>query len=235
MSKLGKQLIKGLKEVKEGRTELLYDGKWHCDGLEFNTFDEYSDYNRKKKTEKLKKMNPEKRKALKEKEKKEIAKRKAEDKKREEKWAKQRAKRGFSDDMVWAIDYTLLRLIPDMLEQLVKNMHGWQPQLGYKIEKGKLIKLKKVKMEHPYSKKMVMMYPEITFEDEQKVLKYLIKGFRQLYVYLDSEDMDYKKLKKLDKKEYHKFYIERQKKINELHKEIFGLFSDPQVFYSLWD
>ena len=43
MSKLGKQLIKSLKEVKEGRTELLYDGKWHCDGLEFDTFEEYLD------------------------------------------------------------------------------------------------------------------------------------------------------------------------------------------------
>lgn len=235
MSKLGKQLIKGLKEVKEGKTSLLYDGKWHSDGLEFDTFDEYSDYNRKKEKERLKKMSPEKRKALKEKEKKELAKRKAEDKKREEKWAKQRAKRGFSDDWCWSIDFTLLKLIPDMLEHMTKNMHGWQPYLGYKYDKKlkKVVKLKPVKTIDKYSGKTVKRVPEITFKEEQEVLKYLIKGFRQLYTYLDREDMDYKKLEKLNKKEYHKFYIERQKKIDELHKEIFGIFSE--IFYHLWD
>lgn len=235
MSKLGKQLIKGLKEVKEGRTELLYDGKGHCDGLVFDTFDEYSDYNRKKEKEKLKKMSPEKRKALKEKEKKELAKRKAEDKKREEKWAKQRAKRGFADCDCWSLDYFYLDLFSKTLDHFIKNMHGWQPYLGYKIEKGKLVKLKKVKTKNEYTGKTLMLYPKITFKEHQEVLKYLSKGFKQLYTYLCSDDIDYDKLNKLPKKEWRKFYNDRQKKIDILHKEIFRLFSDPQIFYSLWD
>ena len=229
MSKLGKQLIKGLKEVKEGRTELLYDGKWHCDGLEFDTFDEYCDYNRKKEKEKLKKMSPEKRKALKEKEKKELAKMKAKDKKNEEKWAKQRAKRGYADCDCWSLDYFYLDLFSKTLDHLIENQHGWQPYLGYKIEKGKLVKLKKVKTKDEYTGKTSMIYPKITFKEHQEVLKYLSKGFKQLYSYLNMDDLDYKK--NYDRK----FYKERNEKIWKLHKEIFGLFSDPQVFYSLWD
>ena len=226
-TKLGKTLIKGLKEVKEGKTNLLYDGKWHKDGKEFDTFDEYMDYNKKQEKEKMKKLTPEQKKKIKDKEKAQIAKRKAEDKKREEKWAKQRATRGFSDDMVWSIDYTLLTLIPDMLEHLIKNMHGWQPYLGYKIEKGKLIKLKKVKTKDKYMGKMVSRYPEITYKEHKEVLKYLAKGFKQLYSYLNMEDLDYKK------NYTHKDYIERDKKIWKLHKEIFSLFEN--IFYNLWD
>ena len=122
-----------------------------------------------------------------------------------------------------------------MLEQMMKNMHGWQPYLGYKYDKKlkKVVKLKKVKVKDKYTGKMQLQYPEITFKEEQEVLKYLVKGFRQLHKYLDKEDIDYKKFEKLDKKEFHKFYKEREKKIDELHKEIFSVFTD--IFYSLWD
>lgn len=226
-TKLGKSLIKGLKEAKESKTNLLYDGKWHKDGKEFNTFDEYIEYCHKQEKEKMKKLTPEQRKKIKDKEKAQIAKRKVQDKKNEEKWAKQRAKRNFSDSDCWSLDYFYLELFNKTIEHLIKNMHGWQPYLGYKIEKGKLIKLKKVKTKDKYTGKTVSRYPEITYKEYKEVLKYLAKGFRQLYSYLNMEDLDYKK------NYTHKDYVERDKKIWNLHCEIFNLFRD--CFYSLWD
>ena len=116
-------------------------------------------------------------------------------------------------------------VVPKMIEQLIKNKHGWQPQLGYKIEKGKLVKLKKVKMEHPHSKKMVMMYPDITFEDEQKVLKYLADKIKKI-VELDSYDA-------LPKKFTAKDVIKNQKELMKTKDEALKLFSD--IFFSLGD
>ena len=227
MSKLGKQLIKGLKEVKEGRTELLYDGKWHCDGLEFDTFDEYSDYNRKKEKERLKKMSPEKRKALKEKEKKEIAKRKAEDKKREEKWSKQRAKRGYADCDLWSWDMWLLDIGSKMLTHLTEIKHGWQPYLGKKKKKGKLVKLKKVKTKDKYTGKTVLHYPEITAKDEKNVILYLASNMKKLYSYINMDDLDYKK------NYTRQDYLNREKEINKIKKETFMLWED--ILFDLWD
>ena len=64
-TKLGKKLEKSLKEAKEGKTNLLYDGKWHDGDMEFDDLEEMMENWRKKEKEKLKKMSPEKRKAFK--------------------------------------------------------------------------------------------------------------------------------------------------------------------------
>lgn len=210
-TKLGKVLIKSIKEAKEGKSTVVYDGKWHVGEKEFDNPKDYIAYIRKQEKEKLNRMSPKKRKELKEKEKKKLARMKAQDKKREEKWAKQRAKRGFSDNWCWSIDYTLLKLIPDMVEQMGKNKNGWQPLLGYKMVNKKLVKTKE----------------QITYKQEQEVLAYLVKGFRKLYSYLNMDDLDYKKHYTA------RDYRERDKKISKLHEEIFTLFKD--IFYKLWD
>ena len=43
-----------------------------------------------------------------------------------ERMAKQRAKRGFSDEDVWSIDYWFCETISPMLKQLAKKPHGFQ-------------------------------------------------------------------------------------------------------------
>lgn len=48
----------------------------------------------------------------------------------ERKMAKQRAKRKYSDDMCWGIDYTLLEILPPMIEQMRKAKHGY-PELEF--------------------------------------------------------------------------------------------------------
>ena len=225
-TKLEKKLEKSLKEAKEGKTNLLYDGKWHDGDMEFDDLEEMMENWRKKEKEKFKKMSPEERKTFKEKKKKKLDKMKAENKKNEEKWAKQRAKRGFSDADCWSMDYTLLKLIPDMLDHLAEYTIGWQPQLGYKIKNNKLVKLKKIKVKDKRTGRTYNKYPDITFEDQIKVLKYLSKGFRQLYAYLNMDDMDHKKDYTIAE------YEARDKKIDALHEETFNLFKD--IFYSLW-
>ena len=224
MSKLIKKIR--LKDMKGGKTELLYDGKWHKDDKTFDDLDNYLKYCKKLKEEKLKKMTPQKREALKEKEKREQLKQKLEEIKRKEKFAKQRSQKGYADCDVWSIDYWFLDIIPKLIDELIKNQNGFQPYLGYKIEKGKLVKLKKIKTKDKYSGKTLMLYPEITFKEHQEVLKYLSKGFKQLYAYLNMDDLDYKK------NYNHKDYKERNKKIKDLHNETFNLFRD--IFYSLW-
>ena len=89
------------------------------------------------------------------------------DKRLEAKWANQRKKKGFADVDVWSIDYWFLRTVPNMIDELIKIKHGWQPKLGYKIENKKLVKTK----------------DNITYKQETQVLKYLSNGFRKLYSY----------------------------------------------------
>lgn len=43
----------------------------------------------------------------------------------ERKMRKQRAKRKYSDDMCWSIDYTLLEILPKMIETMRKQKHGY--------------------------------------------------------------------------------------------------------------
>ena len=69
-TKLGKALVKSIKEAKEGKATVVYDGKWHVGEKEFDNPKDYIAYIRKQEKEKLNRMSPKKRKELKEKEKK---------------------------------------------------------------------------------------------------------------------------------------------------------------------
>lgn len=208
MSKMGKKLIKGLKDIKEGKTTLLCDSKyWYLDGVAYDSIEKWLKAVENKRKIERKKMTPEQKK----KEKERLAKEKLKDKKREEKWANQRKKKGYSDCDLWNVDLWFLDIFPKMLDELIEIRHGWQPRLGYKIENKKLVKTKE----------------DITPKQEKEVLKYLSNGFKMLNVYQNMEDLDYKQ------NYIRKFYKERAKKIEALHKQTFDLFRD--IFYNLWD
>lgn len=49
----------------------------------------------------------------------------------ERKMKKQRAKRKYSDDMCWDLQYTLLQILPQMIETLRKAKHGYPAQLNF--------------------------------------------------------------------------------------------------------
>ena len=101
-----------------------------------------------------------------------------------------------------------------MLNHLIENMHGYNPHLGYKVVNKKIVKCKKDE--------------EITFKQEKEVLKYISNGLKQLYVYANMDDLQDENYTRQD-------YRDRNKKFMVLHKEIFSLFTDSNVFYSLWD
>ena len=198
------------KAIKEPGQILFKDNYWYADNdHKFKTFEEMLEYKDKQRKEEIKKMSPEKRKALQEKDKKERAKIKADQKKLEEKWKDQRYKRGFADVDVWSIDHWFLTIMPLMLKELVKNKHGYQPKLGYKIENKKLVKTNK----------------EITEKDEKAVFLYLADKMVELKDLCSFEDMPNNPTKA--------YYKEHDKKVKSIKKEVFSLFSD--VFFDLWD
>ncbi len=221
MSKIGKKLIKGVKEAIKDTKEKKLPGRLVCDGknwiaedgTKFKTFDEMLDHDHKLAQAKFRKLPAEKRKAIKEKEKKQRLKWKEQDRKNEIKWAKQRAKRGYADCDLWNMDLWLLEIMPKMIDELARVKHGWNDNFGYIVKNNKLVKTKE----------------KITAKQETEVLKYLSNGLKKLHAYANLDDLD------PDKRYSEKYYIERQKKSEELHKEIFECLTSYKVFHSLWD